>query len=163
MSQHADGLANDMPESTRVTVEEAAKLLGLSGNAVRKRLERGTLKSEKIDGIRFVLLDTDMSQHVNDMLHDTPGDISLMQEHLDSMREQIAYLKDVIAKRDEEIRRRDHLLAAALERIPAIEPPDMPSPEPQESPETVTEESSRDDDVPPEQEKRSWWRMLFGG
>ena len=157
MSQHANDQAADMPGSTRVTVEEAAKLLGLSGNAVRKRLERGTLKSEKVDGIRYVLLYDDMSQHVNGTPDDMPDDITLMQEHLDSMREQIDYLKDVIERRDEEIRRRDHLLAAALERIPAIE--EAPS-EPRDAAVSATE-GRGGDGVPPEQEKPSWWHRLF--
>jgi hypothetical protein len=148
-----------MPDSTRVTVEEAARILGLSGNAVRKRLERGTLKSEKVDSIRYVLLDADMSQHASDTPNDMPGDIALMQAHLDSMGEQIAYLKDVIEKRDEEIRRRDHLLAAALERIPAIE--EAPS-EPRESPQKATE-GEGGGGVPSDEEKPvSWWRRLFG-
>src|SRR4051794_3764644 len=149
MSQHANGQGADMPGSTWVTVEEAAKILGLSGNAVRKRLERGTLKSEKIDGIRYILLDTDMPQHVDDTPNDMPGDITLMQEHLDSMREQLDYLKDVIAKRDEEIRRRDHLLAAALEHIPAIE--EAPS-EPRKSTVSATDDPG-EGGTPPEQEK----------
>src|SRR5215204_3913656 len=133
MTQHAndqaDGMLGDTPFDMtglrRVTVEEAARLLGLSDNAVRKRLERGTLRSEKIDGVRFVHLYDNMSQHaprhVNDMPTSMSGDIALIQAHLDSVNEQLDYLKSVIEKRDEEIRRKDHLLAAALERIPAIE------------------------------------------
>jgi hypothetical protein len=162
MPQHADDQAADMPDGRWVTVEEAARILGLSGNAVRKRLERGTLKSEKVAGIRYILLDADMSQHANDMPNGMPGDIALMQAHLDSMGEQINYLKEVIERRDEEIRRKDHLLAAALERIPAIE--EAPS-EPRESPLSPSEEEA-DTQPPPEgrgQEKRSWWRRFFGG
>jgi excisionase family DNA binding protein len=64
MPQLADDQARDMPGRRRVTVEEAAKLLGLSGNAIRKRLERGTLRSEKVNGVRYVLLDSGMPQHV---------------------------------------------------------------------------------------------------
>ncbi len=41
----------------------------------------------------------------------------------------------LLEKRDEEIRRKDHLLAAALERIPAIE--EAPA-EPREAPDTAT-------------------------
>ncbi len=149
MSQHANDQAANMPDNTRVTVEEAAKLLGLSGNAVRKRVERGSLPSVKVDGIRYVLLDGDMSQHANDTPNEMSGDISLMQEHLDSMREQIDYLKDVIERRDEEIRRRDHLLAAALERIPAIE--EAPS-EPRESDVSASEERGGDARYPRRQE-----------
>ncbi len=166
MSQHANDQAANMPGNTQVTVEEAAKLLGLSGNAVRKRVERGSLPSVKVDGIRYVLLDGDMSQHVNDTPTDMSGDISLMQEHLDSMREQIDYLKDVIERRDEEIRRRDHLLAAALERIPALE---EASPEPRDARETASDlkpgVDPQGDDAGPKASvsRRSWWRRLFGG
>jgi excisionase family DNA binding protein len=167
MSQHANGQSADMSGSTRVTVEEAAKLLGLSGNAVRKRLERGTLQSVKVDGIRYVVLDGDMSQHANDTPNDMSGDMSLMQAHLDSMREQIGYLKDVIEKRDEEMRRKDHLLAAALERIPAIE--EAP-PEPREAPEPGADikpgVDPQGEDAGPEtgvSRRSSWWRRLFSG
>ncbi len=167
MSQHANDQAADMPGNIRVTVEEAARLLGLSDNAVRKRLERGTLDSEKVDGIRYVLLnsevsrhDRDMSQHATDTPNDMLGDIGLMQAHLDSMREQIDYLKDVIEKRDEEMRRKDHLLAAALERIPAIE--EAP-PEPREDPETASPRMEGvETPIAEEKPVSSWWRRLFG-
>jgi hypothetical protein len=60
--------------------------------------------------------------------------------------------------RTEENRRKDHLLAAALERIPAIEA--------SESPETPAEEQSGTE-TPPERETdtqhRPWWRRMFGG
>src|SRR5947209_3673573 len=46
----------------RVTVPEAAVILGLSENAVRSRLKRGTLAKEKgPDGTVFVVLDSDKS------------------------------------------------------------------------------------------------------
>jgi hypothetical protein len=92
------------------------------------------------------------------------GDIALMKSHLDSMSQQIDYLKGVIEKRDEEIRRRDHLLAAALERIPAIE--EAPSPEPRESDRTASEEPGGVRGRPVSQEpeqRRSWlYRFFFG-
>jgi len=77
------------------------------------------------------------------------------------MAGEIEYLRETIARRDEEIRRRDHLLAAALERIPALE---EPSSEPRETPQTVAEELDRGT-PPPEgqgQQRRSWWRAFFG-
>lgn len=171
MSQYATdqaaGMPDGMPSPTRVTVEEAARLLGVSGNAVRKRLERGTLRSEKVDDVRYVLLlDNDMPQaerhadrDAGGMPTDTPSDIVLMQAHLDSMREQLDYLKTVIEIRDEEIRRKDHLLAAALERIPAIEPPETRG-----GHETASEDGGRVDTGEPEREpqKRSWWQRFFG-
>jgi hypothetical protein len=63
----------------------------------------------------------------------------------------------------------DHLLAAALERIPAIEPPpDTPtpnsSPEPRESPQTFSEQQGSGTVSPEDagQEKSSWWKRVFG-
>src|SRR5215212_432427 len=76
--RHVNDTAASMSEPIRLTVDEAAKLLGTSANALRKRIERGTIKSEKVDGVRYVLLsDRDMPQHAgdayNDMSHDSAG------------------------------------------------------------------------------------------
>ena len=84
--------------------------------AVRKRVKRGTLESEKrADGRLYVFLDTDPPRS------DTERLISTLEEQLALEREAHA-----------EARR---LLAAALERILALEP----SSETQESPETPPE------------------------
>jgi hypothetical protein len=140
----------------RVPVIEAAGALGITPDAVRARLRRGTLpKEEGPDGETLVVLDADTMRQVDDTTTDTTALV-------ESLREQVSYLKETVAKRDEEIRRRDHLLAAALERIPAIEaPPDTPS-DSRESP--VTDDEGRvDSEAPPEQEKPvSWWRRMFG-
>jgi hypothetical protein len=102
----------------------------------------------------------EMSQHADNMPNGMASDIVLIQAHLDSMQEQISYLKTVIQTRDEEIRRKDHLLAAALERLPELQAPqDTPS-EPRESPQTASEEPSGP--RPQEEERRSWWQRLFG-
>ena len=178
MSQHATNIPPDMPddatrhvtdtaagmseEPLRATVEEAAKLLGTSENAVRKRIERGTLHSEKVAGVRYVLLeDCDMPQHVADTAGDSAidlsHDIALMQAHLDSMQEQVGYLKSVVQTRDEELRRKDHIIAALTERIPELEAASNGSPEAREAPQTASEEASGTPPPPP-----SWWRRFFG-
>jgi hypothetical protein len=46
----------------RVTVAEAARMLNLSAEAVRSRVQRGTLDSIKVDGTVYVLLDADRAQ-----------------------------------------------------------------------------------------------------
>ncbi len=48
--------------------------------------------------------------------------------------DQVEYLRRELEIRNDELRRKDHLLAAALERIPAIEPPETP-----EAPEGASE------------------------
>src|SRR5215212_4272943 len=104
-TRHATDTATDMSAPLRATVEEAARILGTSENAVRKRIERGTLASEKVDGVRYVLLlDSDMPQHAADTAADMSQDLALMQAHLDSMQEQVGYLKSVVHTRDEELR-----------------------------------------------------------
>jgi excisionase family DNA binding protein len=155
-----------MSEPIRATVDEAAKLLGTSANALRKRIERGTIQSEKVDGVRYVLLsDRDMSQHAFDTADDmphrsaapSPDIVTSMSAVVDSLEEQVDYLRRQLEVWQEEARRKDHIIAALAERIPAIEA----SSEPREQPETVSEDSDSIQ-TPPTQERPSWWRLFFG-
>jgi hypothetical protein len=139
--------------------------MGISAEAVRQRIKRGTLPTEKdASGTVHVLLTEakvgDSTRHVGDRTRKDDDSTELVE----SLREQVEYLKETVARRDEEIRRRDHLLAAALERIPALEAPA----EATGGPETASEEPGRGD-VPPEGqgqhhpvERPSWWRRFFG-
>ena len=176
-SQHAAGTQRhaadsviDMSEPMRVTVDEAAKLLGTSANALRKRIERGTIKSEKVDGVRYVLLsDRDMPQHAGDTSSDMPHD-SAGQSHdsaagmsafVDSLEDQVDYLRRQLEVWQEEARRKDHIIAALTERIPELEA----APEPRESWESASERAT--DGIGKEEEKRkprrSWWARVFLG
>jgi len=132
-------------------VPQAAELLGITAEAVRMRIKRGTLRSERQAGRVFVLLGPDQ-----------PTEHTTKQTELTDARDElIAQLRAEVEAWREEARRKDHLLAAALERIPAIEAP----PEPRESPETAREGQS-DTHTPPEPQEgaqRPWWRRMFGG
>jgi hypothetical protein len=99
-------------------------VLGLTVDALRKRVKRGTLEAERgADGRLYVLLDAD--QESGAPRSDTERLISVLEDQLRQEREAHA-----------EARR---LLAAALERIPPqLEAPTAPS-EPRESPETPAE------------------------
>ncbi len=146
----------DQPGSNqrRVTVAEAAVLLGVSEGAVRMRVKRGTLPSTRESGRLYVLLNIDPTtepERPHDGTHDRTSEL------IDILREQLEAERQAHA----EARR---LLAAALERIPAIEAPS----EPRESPQTVEEEQGRGQphpDAPGAQEgvQRPWWRRVFGG
>lgn len=152
MSEYSDGQTtgedsreqSPTAEYRRVTVPEAAEMLGTSSDAVRSRMRRGKLKREDgEDGTVYVLLrvDEDSQPTVEDS-QEAGEDSPLVR----SLEEQVEYLKGVVEKRDEEIRRRDHLLAAALERIPQIEG------------ETVERQPETVEDSP----RRSRWRTFFG-
>jgi hypothetical protein len=159
-----DGTHNSTPDGTRsqrYTVTEAASVLGISTEATRQRVKRGTLPTIRDDeGNVFVLLEHDGTRRDGGGTSDGTSDGTRRDADgtndgtalVDRMSAEIEYLRDTIARRDEEIRRRDHLLAAALERIPALESP----PETSESPVRASEEAS-DTPSPP-----SWWRRFFG-
>ena len=143
------------PTNQRVTVPEAAELLGITVEAVRMRIKRGTLSAERQGGRVFVLLGQGHpTEHTTERTDLT-----------DPRDELIAQLRSEVEAWREEARRKDHLLAAALERIPPqLEaPPDAPG-----SPETVEKEQGRAEprpDAPAAQEgeARPWWRRVFGG
>src|SRR5215218_7620502 len=165
------GMDNPLP------VADAARVMGISRDALYKRIRRDSVGWEKgEDGRIYVHVDT-ATDAATDADIDAAIDASTDQAALiASLEEQVSYLREVVRSRDDEIRRReeeyreearrkDHLLAAALERIPAIEaPPDTTPSEARESPETASEQSYSTHAPPmPEtpiadaQHKRSWW------
>ena len=131
----------------RYTVNEAAEILGISAEAVRARINRGTLPKEKDkDGTVYVRLDADRT-HTNGR---TNGDHTAP----DSLAFQL--MKDEIAFLRAELERKDHLLARALERIPpAIEAP------PDERGSFVKATEGAEEGTDREGERRSWWRRFF--
>src|SRR4051812_8079666 len=157
-SSHQPG--RDMDGYEKLTVAAAAAFLGTSQDAVRKKIQRNTIRWTKDDDGRvYVYLDPSETSQAAD--HDESGTT------IEMLREQLSYLQEVIRTRDEEIRRHQHLLAAALERIPAIEaPPDTPSETSQddrESPVTASENRSNSDTPPEPEQRRSWLHKLFFG
>jgi hypothetical protein len=136
-----------------VTVAEAAQVLDLSVEAVRGRIKRDTLAHEKAsDGTVYVLLDVDQSQPVADQPTDRTDLL-------------IAELQDRVRSLEEANRENRRIIAALTSRIPQLEAPS----ETRESPETATVEPERAEPRPttegtrePSQERRSWWRRMFG-
>jgi excisionase family DNA binding protein len=143
--------------SRRLTVREAAEVLGTSVDAVRMRVRRGSLQSEKDpDGRVYVWVDEDSSE--------TKPGLDSEPSMLTSAKDETIYIltQQLEAERQAHAEAR-RLLAAALERIPAIEAP----PEARESPETVEEEPERAEPRPAtggaqEGARRPWWRRVLG-
>jgi len=161
-------------ELTTVTVSDAAELLGLSTEAVRMRVKRGTLASTKIGGTVYVLLDGPSERpnvkpnaRTNDRANprrniEAAPVVANLQEHNADLRDQVEHLRRELDTRNEELRRKDTIIMAMTQRIPELET----APEPRDAPETVSEHRSstptpRDQDEP--QERRSWWRRIFEG
>ena len=132
----------------RVSVSEAATRLGVTPDAVRQRIRRGTIEYEKTeDGRYFVFLTP------HDGRRDGVQD-GVQKVLIERLHDENEFLR-------RELERKDHLLAMALERIPALE--EAPS-EPRESDLSASEERGSDGGVPPgPEQRRSWlYRFFFG-
>jgi excisionase family DNA binding protein len=150
MTQQPHGDASSTPR--RVPVAEAARLLGISDGAVRQRIKRGTLPSEREGGRLYVLLNIDPTGDTSRTYDRTNNHTS---ELIATLREQLQAERQAHA----EARR---LLAAALERIPL----QLESPrDEQESPQAAAEDQS-DTQTPSEPQEasvRPWLRRIFEG
>ena len=146
------------PDRRRVTVAEAAEILGITAEAVRTRIKRDKLDSVKEPpdrtGTVYVLLEADQTGPNTDPTSRVQDQTAARDELVRALREQVAYLQGVITTRDreleqraEEIRRRDgalereqQLAAIFAGRLRELEAPR----EPRESPQTVEEEQELD-------------------
>ncbi len=148
-------------DQDRLTVTAAGEILGITVDAVRKRIQRGTLISEKDpDGRVYVLLDTNLDT-------DTPRSErdAIKDERVLDLRQQVEYLREQLDQerdaRTEERRRHDTIIAQLTQRIPEIE---APTDRPQGVAQDADEGSDRGD-VPHEPQtgvQRRWWRRWIG-
>jgi hypothetical protein len=146
----------DAGRDERLTVAAAAEQLGISKEAVRKRISRGTLRADK---------DADSTVRVYVPKSDTSSgtEVEILRELVEELRRERDDWK-------EQARIADRLLATALERIPELPPPaeGSRSPDKRESPTAApveTESSqprSAGGDPQEGAEPRSWWRRVFG-
>ncbi len=166
----------------RVTIQEAARRLGIKDDGVRKRIQRGTIEYEKDpDGRVYVFLDAtqDVSQPLShDDVHHSTGRLSkdnLRDESKDKtinvLEDQIQYLKEIIETRDrelesrtDELKRKDTIIMSLAQRVP-----ELTSTSSQEDPrdhDGLVRSSKTDEDVmakgSTEATKRRWWSRLFG-
>jgi hypothetical protein len=167
------------PYERRTTVAEAAELLGISAEAVRGRIRRGTLPVEREGGTVYVLIEAeDYDRTTGDQSRtttDRPAD------RTDAL---IAELQDRVRSLEEANRENRRIIAALTQRIPAIDAPqEAPGQEPPESPTEATEQPGRvapqpsvegttdeqqgrgpipDTPGPERGAERPWWQRWFG-
>ena len=163
----------------RLTVPEAATLLGVTQAAIYKRISRGKIPHDKdAAGHVYVYLDTsdigmdestDLSNNRSTDRSETVNSTELIAElkaHNETLRQEVEAWR-------EEARRKDTILMTMAQRIPELEAPREAPPEARESPEMASEESTSTSSTPPVAEtpftdaeeprrRRSWWREFFG-
>jgi hypothetical protein len=109
----------------RLTIQEAARRLGISEGAVRKRVTRGSLEHDKEDDGRvYVYLDAGVGNGVDEGVD--PNSNALISQ----LRDEVAYLRDENRRKDEIIMQQ----AMTMRQLTAA-PPQEPS-EARESPES---------------------------
>ncbi len=156
----------------RVTIQEAARRLGIKDDAVRKRLQRGTLDHEKdLDGRVYVFLDKtqDTSQDrthypTEGLSQDSVKDLS-KDKIINVLEDQIQYLKEIIETRDRELEVRAEELAEMRRIVAALTSriPELPAASPQRSPQSGESNTTvNGDDQASELKTGSWWRRVFG-
>jgi hypothetical protein len=136
----------------RLSVPDAAKRLNISEGALRQRINRGTIEHEKdADGRVYVFV-----QDIDDVQQrEQYGGMTPIVEVL---RDEVEHLRRQLDEEREANRENRRLLAAALERIPELEPA-------QEAPEAPERDFGTGEGVetPSRAQKRSWWHRLFPG
>jgi hypothetical protein len=149
----------------RLSLTEAAEVLGTSRDAVRMRVRRGTLASEKgEDGRVYVFVEPD-----RDTVHPESQDEPSSSPLVDVLRDEIAHLRRESERKDAIIMSLSQSNAELSRTIRAIEAP----PEATEAPESptsgaATEQPGRVEPQPQVEgtqeagERVSWWRRVFG-
>jgi excisionase family DNA binding protein len=152
--------------SRKLTVQEAAEVLGTSVDAVRMRVRRGSLPSEKDpDGRVYVWVDSDSSETKLRLNGESAALISAKDETIRVLQEQLEAEREA----HREARR---IIAGLVQRIPELETPqeaptEKTTPEPPETPTAATEQPGRVErqaQVEGQQtpDTRPWWQRWFG-
>ena len=179
--------------TVRMTVQEAAAALGVTVEAVRGRMHRGKYGREEGPGGRvFVLVPADqLPDHEPERSTERLGERSTngrgnvrsnvgaghAEQVVERLLDEVAFLRAELAERSEalrrreelhgeEIRRRDHINAGLVERIPELGPAQTP----RNGPETAAEDAGGESQELPFTEeaqessrrRSGWWRRLFG-
>ncbi len=137
----------------RVTMREAADELGVSVEAIRKRVQRGSIRSDKDpDGRRYVYLDAgrDSKAPDDDPLVDELRDrLRYVEGQLDRERQAHAEARQIIMQQ-----------SVTMRQLSASESPEEPV-EAEADPGRV---GDRDHATSPETgaQRRPWWRRWFG-
>src|SRR5215210_487737 len=155
----------------RLSVSQAAEVLGVTQAAIYKRIQRGTVAHDKdSEGHVFIYLDAsdippDKSMDEPDMSTDGSMDRSNGAELIAELRTHNEHLRQEVEAWREEARRKDAILMTMAQRIPELESP----PEVRDSSVRASEEPLSTPDAPsdPQEQEpsqsRSWLHRFFFG
>src|SRR5829696_7597504 len=147
------------------TVANAARVLGVSKQAIRQRIYRDTIPHRKDpDGTVFVRI-TEHNPGPNGESHDenTGYTEGVNRELIDELRDRVGFLERQLETEQAASAELRRIVAGLVQRVPELEPAREPAPEPRAPPETGPDLSPgvapQGDDAGPERDvSRPWWR-----
>jgi len=152
-------------QEQRLTLAEAAEVLGISKDAVRMRVRRKSLRSEKgEDGRVYVFVDATG----NDVRPTEAAPSDASRELVEVLRAQVEDLQSRLDRETEANRENRRIIAGLIERVPELEAPAQGvSQEPRESDLRASEEERTSTPTEPRPgpeapASRPWWRRIFG-
>src|SRR5215212_2045559 len=154
----------DRPQDVldKLTVAQAANRLGVTQDAVRKRIARGTIRHEKDkEGRIFVYLDTFETESKTDQDNERDAESKTVSDaeqdkYTRSLEDQIDFLR-------RELERKDTIIMTMAQRIPELEPAREAPPEPREADVNASEGRGEGEAPPKQEQRRSWLHRFFFG
>ena len=155
----------------RLSVMEAAEALGVTRDAIHKRIRRGTIEYEKgEDGRFYVYVDTSTSR-VDQSAYESKDEskVEVLERLIEGQQDRIAFLERELERRGDETVRLHQIVAGLTQanaqlaaRVPELEAPQevAEAAETVEEPEKAEPRSSAG--KAQERERRPWWRRVFG-
>jgi predicted DNA-binding protein YlxM (UPF0122 family) len=157
----------------RLSVMEAAEALGVTRDAIHKRIRRGTIEYEKGEDGRFYVYVDISTSRVDQSAYESKDEskVEVLERLIEGQQDRIAFLERELERRGDETVRLHQIVAGLTQanaqlaaRVPELEAPQ----EAAEAAETVEEEPERAEPRPetpgtPEGARRPWWRRMFGG
>lgn len=148
----------------RLTLSEAAEVLGTTKDAVRMRVRRETLRSEKGEDGRVYVFLYPTTNNVHPEPEVETGDAP--RELVEVLRAQVEDLRVRLDREQEANRENRRIIAGLTQRIPELEA--AASPAASQSPQDRPEESAEGSRTPGSAEtvrtgpeRVPWWRRIF--
>jgi hypothetical protein len=125
-----------MKGTNRVTVQEAARALRITEGAVRARIHRGTLETEREGGTVYVRVDADYKTNERAEQYEL---VRTLREYNTSLERQLNAEREARRRADTIIVQLTQANATLAARVPGLEAPREAPPEAPEAPETGPE------------------------